>query len=611
MRSPVMKTQDPSRLKELSPRLRGETQAAPVAPHSHSWPCLLPALLTAGLLWLSYVPVAWGWLGWVALVPLLCLVRSEARPRRIYFSAWASGLVFFVPALQWMRVADLWMYAAWLALAVYISLYVPVGIWLLRRLDRGTRLPLAVTLPVVWTALEFLRAHLISGFPWYFLAHTQHDFLPLIQVSDLAGAYAVSVLVAAVNGVVFELLYRWPRFRTWFALPAGREVGRLGALGLPAAVILLFGVYLAYGFWRIGQADFRPGPRLALLQGNIKQQVRNEASAPTGDGQSAKRHIIRHFNDLCMEAVRQRPRPDLVVWPETSFPMEWDDVLPTLPAEQVPPEMAPYHKRAAHDIAARYKTDVLLGLETQIWNGKRGKERRYNSALLIRANGTVGGRYDKIHRVPFGEFVPFREELPWMNKFNAYGYDFSIHAGEAFTRLPQGKYRYGVLICYEDTDPTLARKYVEESEDGPPVDFLVNISNDGWFDGTSEHDEHLAICRFRAVEARRPVARSVNMGISALIDGNGKVLKPVAVPSQDEQIPLWEIEDSCGGPELPIADWHRYKKVQGVLTGVVPLDGRSSLYAVLGDWLPWTCWGLVVAGLVWPRFRRQPALQPG
>jgi apolipoprotein N-acyltransferase len=573
---------------------------------------LLPALATAGLLWLSYFPVAWGWLGWIALVPLLCLVRSEARPRRIYFSAWASGLAFFVPALQWMHVADTWMYAAWLALAVYISLYVPTGIWLLRRLDRGTRLPLAVTLPVVWTALEFLRSHLISGFPWYFLAHTQHTFVPLIQVSDLAGAYAVSVLVAAVNGVVFELLYRWPRFRSWFALPAVVSEGRLRKLALSAAVIfLMFGAYLGYGYWRLSQAEFTPGPRIALVQANIRQGVRNEVATET-DGK-AKKFITASFHTLCAQAANQQPRPDLIIWPETSYPGNWWDVAANVPFEKLPLEFrADLHRRQAEirNTGARYGSPILVGVESFVWFRGELHRRKYNSALLIQPDRTVAGRYDKIHRVPFGEFVPFREELPWMNTFNAYGYDFSIHAGEALLRLPLGKYRFGVLICYEDTDPTLAREYVQETEDGPPVDFLVNISNDGWFDGTSEHDEHLAICRFRAIEARRPVVRSVNMGISAIIDGNGRVLRPVTAAASDEDIPLWEIEDSCGGPELPIAEWHRYKKVQGVLNGVIPLDQRNSLYALLGDWLPWTCWLLVAAGLVWGRFRRAPAPHP-
>src|SRR5207237_2965743 len=114
--------------------------------------------------------------------------------------------------------------------------------------------------------------------------------------------------------------------------------------------------------------------------------------------------------------------------------------------------------------------------------------------------------------------------------------------------------------CYEDTDPYLARQYVRPGSAAPTVDFLLNISNDGWFDGTSEHEEHLAICRFRAIECRRAIARAVNMGISAVVDGNGRVIA------------------------LPRADWTRSKKVAAVLTAAVPIDHRVSLYARFGDW---------------------------
>src|SRR5262249_38310928 len=170
--------------------------------------------------------------------------------------------------------------------------------------------------------------------------------------------------------------------------------------------------------------------------------------------------------------------------------------------------------------------NILLGLNTDVVANSEGRVRKFNSALLLYKNGGRGGRYDKIHRLAFGEDGPFRDWLPWMAAFAPYDSDYSITAGEHLTRLKLGEHHFGVVICYEDTDPLLARPYGVATADGPPADFLVNISNDGWFDGTSEHDEHLAIARFRAVEARRSVARAVNMGISALIDGNGRVLKP-------------------------------------------------------------------------------------
>src|SRR4029077_11733841 len=108
---------------------------------------------------------------------------------------------------------------------------------------------------------------------------------------------------------------------------------------------------------------------------------------------------------------------------------------------------------------------------------------------------------------------------PFMKVFSPYDNEYGIKSGDRYTRFPLGTYHYGVLICFEDTDPYLARQYVRPGGEGEPIDFLLNISNDGWFGGSSEHDQHLAICRFRAIECRRSIGRSVNMGISAVIDG--------------------------------------------------------------------------------------------
>ena len=178
------------------------------------------------------------------------------------------------------------------------------------------------------------------------------------------------------------------------------------------------------------------------------------------------------------------------------------------------------------------RADQLVGL-TSVVIGEQNKRTRYGSALLVHKDGTIGERFDKMHRVPFGEYVPFRDVLPFMNALAPYDHDYSIAIGEKFTRFPLGDRRFGTLICYEDTDPFLARRYVQDSEDGKPVDFLVNMSNDGWFDGSAEHDEHLVISRFRAIECRRCLVRAVNQGISAVIDGNGRVLKPRLMPHPD------------------------------------------------------------------------------
>jgi apolipoprotein N-acyltransferase len=561
---------------------------------------LLLALTTAVLLWLCYFPVACGWFIWIALVPLLALIRSSARPLLIYFSAWLGSLIFYLAAMQWMRVADPRMYATWIGLAFYCSVYFLLTIYLIRFLDRRTALPLVLTTPIAWTAVEYLRSTLLGGFSWYLLGHSQHTVLPLIQIADVTGTYGVSFLIAAVNALLFEIFWGRQAIRSWLAdsdplAPSVARAGRMGLLVQGLAVLALLVGTAIYGFWRLSQDRLAPGPRIALLQGNLDQRLRNDSVV----SEDAVQRMGCHFRDLADLAAAYQP--DLIVWPETSWPYEW------LQEEDGP---SPHSRAMAEDMASLWRTNLLVGMNAV--TVVAGQPRRYNSALLIDSHGKTVGRYDKIHRVPFGEYVPFRDWLPWMNYFAPYDFDYSIWPGEQFTRFPlvdstaDRCFTFGVLICYEDTDADVARPYgcavmgQASRPSAASVDFLLNISNDGWFDGSSEHDEHLAICRFRAIECRRAVARSVNMGISAILDSNGRVLQPHELPRPhprvDPDFHVWTVPMQRGDQaELPVSQWREYKKVAGVLLATVPIDDRISLYAYAGDWLPWSCW-IILAG---------------
>lgn len=593
------------------PRERADSaESASVKPR---WPramVFLPALLTGGLWWASHFPLNWSWLAWVALVPLLALVRSPARPRRIYLAAWLCGLVFYLAATQWMRYADdSRMVLMWGGLATYCSLYVPLTIFLVRRLEARTRWPLTLTFPLVWTALEYLRAHFGTGFPWYFLAHTQHAQLWLIQISDLGGAYGVSFLVAAVNALAFEWLSTLPRFRTLFTLPDRTLSPGHPLTTLPiqtAGVLTLLVGTNVYGLYRLQQGGFEPGPRLALVQPSIEQRVRNEIADPNA---KTRKPVEQEYTELHEKAVEEKPH--LIVWPETSFWDEWWEPAPALRFENLPEE---YQKAFGNDATPiadgawrrqltaglnkapleyfrKWPVPVLFGMNSRIKmdlkNGREGKH--FNSAILFRDEGEENwfARYDKIHRVPFGEYIPFRDWIPAMNKLSPYeNLDYSVIAGDKFTRFQIGKHYFGVLICFEDTDPYLSRQYLKQgAEEGPPVDFLVNISNDGWFDGSAANDEHLLISRFRAIECRRSLARSANMGISAIIDGNGRIVK------------------------MPADTWEASKKLSTQLAGNIPIDRRGSLYVLWGDWFPAGCWVLVGAGILFGNvFRRRGGL---
>ena len=557
------------------------------------------ALPSALLLYLCFFPVAWGWLAWGALVPLLLLVRSRTRAVTVYTAATLAGLAFYWPVLQWMRVADDAMYAAWGFLATYCALYFPVALFFLRYLDRRTPLPLFVTAPVVWTALEYLRCQFGTGFSWYLIGHTQHDFLHVIQIADLTGAFGVSFLVVMVNGLLVDVLLLHPGVR---ACVTGSDApprwGR-GAALIQAAVTagLLLGA-LGYGQYRLGQNDFTYGPRLALLQGNLPQGVRND---PSMAGTA-----LWHFKTIC--DVAANPAVDLIVWPETSYTATWRERQPGVPDD--------YCAKDAAYLATLWKNPLLLGLKSDIPD-ESGRRAEYNSALLV-AEGKAVARYDKIHLVPLGEYVPFRHTLPVMKNLSPYDFDYSVESGRAHTRCPlndrlgQRDFTFGVRICDEDTDPDVARPY--GGGDGQAaVDFLLNTSNDGWFNGTSEHEQHLAVCRFRAIESRRSVARAVNMGVSAVVDPNGRVLPPKELGTYRARaadggpgmpVHVWGVDESCWGRDMPVSEWAKFKKVAGVLDVAIPVDGRTSFYARAGDWLPWACWSALAVALFAASVRR-------
>ena len=341
------------------------------------------------------------------------------------------------------------------------------------------------------------------------------------------------------------------------------------------------------------------------------------------DADQAFQTVESIYSELCVRATTNiQPKPDLVIWPETSFPSPWIDIAADVPAEDVPTDWrdASLHVRKnLQEIGGKYtKVPHLLGVNSYILEAD-GKKHHYNSALLLNAKGDVEpNRFDKIHRVPFGEYIPLKDWLPFLAALSPYEGDFGVKPGEKMTRFEIKKFRFGVLICYEDTDPFLARRYVEDNADGQPVDFLVNISNDGWFDGSAEHEEHLAVSRFRAIECRRSMVRAVNMGVSAVIDPNGRVLKPVFVPGADAPMgadltklspPVFVMANENGRtPSLQLADWKHFKKRQMVIAAQVPIDTRASLYAMTGDVLPIGCWAALLgtAGWTFVKRRRQP-----
>jgi apolipoprotein N-acyltransferase len=191
------------------------------------------------------------------------------------------------------------------------------------------------------------------------------------------------------------------------------------------------------------------------------------------------------------------------------------------------------------------------------YDHRPGSLDRYNSCLLFEPNLATTRVYHKMHLVPFGEYVPFIHSLPWLVVLTPYRGEKapSLSFGHDAIALPLGAHHLAVSICFEDTIPYVINEFFGTHARGSQPDILINLSNDGWFRGSSELDMHLAIGVFRAVEHRVPLARSVNTGLTALVDGNGEIRST-----------------------LP-------KDTRGVLSVTVPLDDRTSLYSYWGDWL--------------------------
>jgi apolipoprotein N-acyltransferase len=498
----------------------------------------------------------------------------------MYFAAFAGGLLFWLPTLQWMRLGHPAMYAAWGALSFYLALYFPLFVALARVAVWRFGVPLTLAAPIVWVGLELLRGYLMTGFSWYYLAHTQYRWVELIQISDLLGAYGVSFLVALVSGCAAELLpvVVLARLRL---LPASssaagiRAVSGTGRIVRVVGCLVVFGLALGYGYVRRSGNEFKPGPRVALIQGNFTSAVKHD---PQDFPKIQRRH--EHLTVLA-----QRDQPDLIIWPETMFrwplletPLDVSDerlkeMHPDLPLEQLR-DLGVRKKLAA--LGQTTGAALVIGLETLAVDAER--VRTYNSAVLIRPDGTLAGRYDKLHRVVFGEYIPFVETFPWLRNLTPFGAHFGIDAGRACAVFDHKGFRFSPIICFEDTVPQLVRTImnttVEPTPTGPRrVDFLVNLTNDGWFHGSSELDQHLITAAFRCVECRTPMVRAVNTGISAFIDGDG-VIRRKAMGLKN------------GEPKLE----------EAVVVDNVPLDTRRSLYLTGGDWFPGVC--LVCCGFL-------------
>jgi apolipoprotein N-acyltransferase len=526
------------------------------------------------LLWLAVPPWEWYWIAWIAPVPWLTLIRSETLPgRRPYRSLWLAGIIFWLLAVHWIRLPHPLNYLAWGALAGYLGVYLPTFVLLSRVGVHHFKVPLVVVAPVVWTGLDWLRGHLFTGFLMASLAHTQYRVPTMIQLADIAGEYGVTFLMMFVAACIASLI-NYPRLSITHKIVHAS----LAVLALSFAV--------AYGTasLRVNLAD-KPsaGPRVALIQGNTPADWKTDAER--------QQTIMQEYLQLSLDAVREsRERDnrevDLVVWPETAF----RQTLISAQKDFTPP-LGRIHKSALtaaqNDLAELVRQvgcAVLVGLDRiEIVPSSVPDQMKYysfNSAALVDRTGKLTATYDKMHRVPFGEYIPFADWFPVLYQLTPLTGGIVAGAGPAAMWLGEST-AISTNICYETVVPHLLRhQLVELAENGERADVLLNLTNDAWFWGSSELDMHLACGVFRAVETRTPLLIAANGGLSAHVDHLG-IIRQVT-PRRETAFLLADLQH---------------------------VDRALTLYTTYGDWFACLC---VVCCLVlaWPAIANRQSQHP-
>jgi len=504
------------------------------------------AIVGSLLFWAALPPLALGWLGWIAPIPWLLLIRrDQLSGRRPYAALYLAGFVFWLLAIHWLRLPHPATYLGWFALSGYLAFYLPVFVGLSRVAVHRFNVPLWLSAPVVWTGLELARAHLLTGFLMSSLAHTQVHRPMLIQISDLVGEYGLDFVMMTVAASVASVLFS-PR-RPWSLVPA----------------VLLLGATLAYGQFRVTEAardDVNPRTvRVALIQGNSLAEWKAD---PNRGRQIMDEYLALSDRAVAMANERDGSPIDLIVWPETMFRTGIVSFDPgyKVPAEsgRTAEEVAAYARQDLAGLVNRVRTPVLVGIDRFHFPvgptpGADPPPLCYNSAVLVGRDGKIVGTYDKIHRVMFGEYIPFAEWLPFLYQLTPL--TGGIQAGAAPAALQLDGVCYAPNICYETAIPHVIRRQVatlDKRNESP--DILVNVTNDAWYWGSSELDMHLACAVFRAVEARRPLVIAANGGISAWIDHLGRIR--AQSPRQQSDVILADVERSTMHSwYIKLGDW--------------------------------------------------------
>lgn len=467
---------------------------------------LIAAVGGGFLLSLSFAPTNVEFLAWIAFIPLFWALHRKPGVQQASACGLAFGVAFFLVDVSWIyrtlvvhgHFGTLPAVAVFLGMVLSLA-FIPAAFALGLAFLEKSGFRVALVAPFLWVALEYVRTVIFTGFPWDLTGYSQAEHLRIMQIADLTGVYGISFLVVLVNGALWEVL-RPNTGETFYPKGLSLQLSAWKMLGVTALILV---ATLIYGQIKIqafpGTEDDAGGCGIGVLQGNIAQEMKWE--------EAEREHTFRTYEKLAEQAVEHKGQ--LLVWPETAIP-----VMFGRPDEET--------KRAG-EISDRLGVPMLVG--APFAKNVAGTIHYFNSAFLVDGH-MIRYRYDKMHLVPFGEYMPLTWLLPLGPGLAAREADYS--PGETMTVMhAKGCPPFSVLICYEAIFPDLARLAVRKG-----AGVLVNITNDGWFGHTAAPYQHLVMAGLRSIENRVWLIRCANTGISTAFDPAGRMVKSIALEQE-------------------------------------------------------------------------------
>lgn len=507
----------------------------------YAWRHWGAAGLSAGLLELPFplagpMPPWRAVFAWIGLVPLLWAVLAPgtveaSRPlRRAFLLGYVSGFLWYMGNCYWVRdtmarygdmpaLAPILLLIAFsLVLGLYFGLF-GLGLMLVRRASGSVKLVL-FTAPFLWAALDLLAARFTSV-PWDQLGYSQVDNGFVTPLATWTGVYGITFVLVLANAAILGLFIKSAAKASLIAL---------------ASLALAFVILLIHRGFTLNGRSAPATATAVLVQPNLDVGEDSNWSAP-GEWEQHIADFTRLAGEQCKEYIAGIPqtdapkgevvcppyptRPDLVAWPEAPAPFIEADRR---------------FQQSAEALARTIGAPLVIGGIGVVYSDADQAWRDFNSAMVFTPDGSRLGRYDKIHLVPFGEYIPFKNLLVFAHKLTGRVSEFSRGEERSVFLLPTQKgerHRYGFFICYEAVFADEVRRFVRNG-----AEVLVNISDDGWYGDTSAPWQHLNMARMRAIENRRWLLRDTNSGVTAAIDPYGRVRQSIprhqadALPAQ-------------------------------------------------------------------------------